>query len=395
MITVEQTFELIEVGCTPLPSECIPIAKAEGCVLTRPATAQRAQPPFNASAMDGYAVRRADAAIGQTLRIIGESAAGHAFDQPLGPNEAVRIFTGGVVPDGADMVLIQENTSRDGNTLTVTDQNHEDFIRPIGCDFPADFELGQGRTLSGADIMLLAAMNVPYVHVRKQPIVAILSTGDELVPVGATPNTDQIIASNHYGIASIAQAFGAKTRIYPLIPDHPALLAQALEITQDADIIVFSGGASVGDHDLVAPALAAHGASLSFNKIAMRPGKPLMFGTKGAQIFFGLPGNPVSAFVCARLFLSTAINLLQSRRPARPEFKSAPIRSALPKGGKREHYMRGTLHPDGTLEPHLSQDSSLISVLAASNVLIKQPIEAPAANSGELYEYLTLFPNQS
>lgn len=390
MISVDDTFAQIIAACSALPSTRVPIQEALGLTLAEPVTSQRAQPPFDASAMDGYAIHQADAAIGNTLDVIGQSAAGHAFDAPLERGQAVRIFTGGVVPPGADMILIQENVTAHNSSITITDVNAERFIRASGSDFSNGFTIHRGTTITAPLIMLLAAMNVPYVQVIRKPIVSIISTGDELVPVGSTPAPDQIIASNQFGLAAIVETLGGVARTLPLIPDDKAMLKTALKLSEGSDIVVFSGGASVGDHDLVAPALIDGGVDLRLHKISMRPGKPLMFGTKGTQIYFGLPGNPVSAFVCGHLFVSTAIRAMMGRSNVTPEFKTAPLNTPLGAGGARTHFMRGKLEQDGTLTVFDRQDSSLISVLAQANVLIKQDIKSPAREIGDLMPYVSL-----
>lgn len=391
MISVEETFSHILAACTPLPAVRMPIHEAVGLTLAHPVTSAGAQPPFDASAMDGYAIRSCDATIGASLSVIGHSAAGQAYDGSIGPSQAVRIFTGGVVPMGADMILIQENVTPQGaDRITINDVNAERFIRAAGSDFSANFTIDRGTTITPPILMLLAAMNVPYVQVARRPVVSIISTGDELMPVGSTPNADQIIASNHFGVAAMVRACGAVPRTLPLIPDDPAMLQQALELSASSDMVVFSGGASVGDHDLVAPALRAFGVDLHLHKISMRPGKPLMFGTKAHQIFFGLPGNPVSAFVCGRLFMTTALRAMMGQSATLPQTKMAPLNMSIGAGGPRTHFMRGKLEQDGTLTVFERQDSSLISILAEANVLIRQDIHSAAKTAGDEMPYISI-----
>jgi molybdopterin molybdotransferase len=371
--------------------------QAAGRVLAAPLTATVTQPPFTASAMDGYAVRAVDVAtVPVTLRMIGSAAAGHAFGSAVGPGEAVRIFTGAPLPVGADAIVIQENTTCDGETVTVADGTPDpDYVRPRGGDFRVgETVLGSGRVLSARDVTIAAAMGHARLTVRRRPTVAILATGDELVLPGETPRADQIVCSNPYGVAALAAAAGAEPTFLGIAADTRASLAHHIAKAAAADILVTLGGASVGDHDLVGPVLRAQGLALSFWKIAMRPGKPLMFGTLGAQRVLGLPGNPVSSLITARLFLVPLIGALLGRPPNAGPLRSARAAQALPANGTRAHYMRATSQraDDGTVEvvPVRSQDSSLLTPLVDADCLIVRPIGAAAVAAGDFVQVLPL-----
>ena len=284
--------------------ETVPLIEARGRVLVRDAVAKRAQPPFAASAMDGYAVRLEDAAPDAVLRVVGEAAAGHAFAGAIKPGEAVRIFTGAPIPQGATRVIIQEDVTRDRTSITLSkhlEENH--FIRPAGGDFTVGDRLSAPRLLAPADLALLAAMNLNNIPVSCKPSVAIIATGDELVMPGESPAEDQIIASNCFGLHAMVEAAGGDPRLLPIARDSQASLKTAFELARGSDLIVTIGGASVGDHDLVGSVAAELGLERAFYKIAMRPGKPLMAGHLAGSAMLGLPGNPVSAMVCGQLFM--------------------------------------------------------------------------------------------
>ncbi len=368
-------------------AETVPVAECAGRVLAADAVAARSQPPFTASAMDGYAVRASDAVKGARLKVTGEAAAGNGHGAPVGPGEAIRIFTGAPVPEGADAVLIQENAARDGDKVTVLEPPAPGAnIRPQGMDFPQGFRLTAPRRLSGRDAALLAAMNVAAVAVRRRPVVALIPTGDELVRPGEAPGPNQIVSSNDVGIAATLAAAGAAPRRCPIARDNRASLLAALDEARDADIIVTLGGASVGDHDLVAAVFGEAGLSLDFYKVAMRPGKPLMAGRIGGRTMLGLPGNPVSAMVCGEIFLRPAIDAALGL-PAGPRAtRIAFLAHDLGPNAPREHYMRATVTPaaNGTLRCDVAadQDSSLVGVLARANALAIRPPDAPTARAG-------------
>lgn len=362
---------------------------AAGCVLASPLVARLTQPPFDASAMDGYAVRAADVGrLPAKLAVIGESAAGHGFQGQVRDHQAVRIFTGAPIPTGADAIVIQENVTRSGSEIVVTygtpDPEH---IRPRGGDFTEGQALiASDRRLTSRDLTLAAAMGHGVLNIRRPPVVAILATGDELVEPGTRPGPDQIVCSNTFGLATIVRAAGGEPRLLGIARDTRDSLAAHVDQAAGADILLTAGGASVGDHDLVAPVLASKGMALDFWKITMRPGKPLMFGRLGSQRVLGLPGNPVSSLICARLFLVPLIRALLGLEPEphRPIVGHAAV--PLEKNGPRTHYMRATstTAPDGRrlVTPVHSQDSSLMRPLAAADCLIVRPIAAPAVPAG-------------
>jgi len=376
-------LRLVEVTGT----ETVNVADCAGRVLAADAVATRNQPPFAASAMDGYAVRAGDALKGAKLTVTGEAAAGNGHAGPVGPGEAVRIFTGAPVPEGADTVLIQENTARDGDTIEVqVSPKPWDHIRPLGMDFTEGFRLTSPRRLTGREAALLAAMNVAELTVRRRPVVALIPTGDELVRPGETPGADQIVSSNDIGLAAMLTAAGAAPHRCAIARDNRASLLAALDEAEGADIVVTLGGASVGDHDLVAGVFGEAGLRLDFYKIAMRPGKPLMAGRIGGRTMLGLPGNPVSAMVCGEIFLRPAIDAALGLPTGPRATCTAFLAHDLGPNGPREDYMRATVTgaADGTLrcEVAADQDSSLIGILARSNALAVLPPNAPASKAG-------------
>jgi molybdopterin molybdotransferase len=380
---------------TPVGTEEIPLAEAAGRVLAVAGVAARNQPPFDASAMDGYAVRAADAIAGARLTVTGEAAAGDGHANAVGSGEAVRIFTGAPVPDGADTILIQENATRTDDTISVTEPPASGaHVRRTGMDFTKGFRLPAPRRLTGREAALLAAMNVPRVTVRRRPLVALIPTGDELVAPGAIPGPGQIVSSNDIGLAAMLTAAGAQPLLCPIARDSRASLLAALEAAAGADFIVTLGGASVGDHDLVAKVFGEAGMVLDFYRIAMRPGKPLMAGKLGARVMLGLPGNPVSSMVCAEIFLRPAIDkalgLPAGPRPTR----RATLSHDVEPNGPREHYMRATvsLAADGSVRCRMArdQDSSLLATLARANALVVRPANAPAAVAGGNVDYIAL-----
>lgn len=393
MITVDQAQALCLGLVQTTPTETIPLDTALGRTLAAPINAMRDQPPFSASAMDGYAVGAV--ARHDLLNVIGESAAGHGWDGTIEAGQAVRIFTGAPVPKGATRVVIQENVVRDGDNITLTEPLGDNInIRPQGADFTSDFQLDAPLTLTPAHLALIAAMNCPTVTVSSRPKVALISTGDELVMPGGTPKPDQIIASNVFALQAMLHQTGAEPKVLPIAPDTPEALDQTLQSAADwgADIVVTIGGASVGDHDLVAPALDRFGVTRSFHKIAMRPGKPLMAGAKGTTAFLGLPGNPVSAVVCGHLFLLPMVRRALGLDDVLPGALSARLNAPLPKGGPRAHYMRAQFQ-EGTngriVAAFDKQDSSMLTVLANANCLLLRPIDDGPRQAGDS---VTIYP---
>jgi molybdopterin molybdotransferase len=338
--------------------------------------------------MDGYALRAADGIAGARLKVIGSAPAGHPFAGVVGRGQAVRLFTGSVVPAGADTILLQEDASRDGEELIVNETCKPGrHIRPAGQDFALDDALlAPGRRLTIRDIALAAAANHPWLSVFRQPRVAILATGDEIALPGEPLGQGGIVNSNSLMLAGFVSACGAEPIVLPVVPDDREMIALAVDAARGAELLVTSGGASVGDHDLLKAGLELRDFQLDFWKIAMRPGKPLLFGTVGALPLLGLPGNPVSAFVCALLFLRPAIFRLAGLAPEL--LPTAQIRLAVPlkANGEREDFIRARLiqAADGPrVEPFAVQDSSLLWSLARSDALIRRPPSAPAAGTGD------------
>ncbi|SMX48427.1 molybdopterin molybdotransferase MoeA [Maliponia aquimaris] len=388
MITVAQALDQLFALARPLEAETVPLSAAAGRVLARPVTARRDQPPFPASAMDGYAVPQATP--GARFTVIGESAAGSRFDGPVGPGQAVRIFTGAPVPQGATRIVIQEDTMREGDTITLRDTLDDNpYIRPAGTDFRIGDTVAAPRLLSSRDVALLAAMNIAEVPVTRKPRVALISTGDELVMPGDTPGPDQIIASNTFGLHALLRDIGAAPRILPIARDTAASLTHAFDLVEDADLVITIGGASVGDHDLVARVAAELGMERAFHKVAMRPGKPLMSGRLRDAMMIGLPGNPVSAMVCGHVFVAPVIRAMLGLGAAPAPRRRATLTAPLEPNGKREHYMRAQLTDDGIAALD-RQDSSLLSVLGAANALLVRPVDDPARAIGEQVDYLPL-----
>jgi molybdopterin molybdotransferase len=396
-LSVSEARRRILEDVAPTEPENVAIEAAAGRTLAAPLSARLTQPPFDASAMDGYAVRAADTQIlPATLTVIGEAAAGHPFGGSVNTGQAVRIFTGAPMPAGTDAIVIQENTARDGAKVIVcegiADPGH---IRHRGIDFKqGDTLLPAGRRIGPREIALAASMGHGTLQVRRRPRIAMLSTGDELVPPGRTPGPGQIVASNHLGVGALLEVAGAEVQQLGIARDTREDLAAHMAHAADADVLVTIGGASVGDHDLVGPVLEARGMALSFWKIAMRPGKPLMFGKLGAARVVGLPGNPVSSLVCGRIFLVPLVRALLGQSAASEDTVQAHATVALAPNGPREHYMRATSRPgpDGMplVTPVRSQDSSLLSALSKADCLLLRPVEAPAVPSGGLVPILRL-----
>ena len=390
MISVEEALAELFALVDPLPSQSVSLRQANGRILAKNATALRDQPPFAASAMDGYAVNGAAIAPRKTFKVIGEAAAGHRWHGTVGQDEALRIFTGAPLPNGTDHMIIQENVARSGDEITLDDSaNDNAYVRPAGADFKAGDTITAPRLLRPSDIALLASMNIPQVAVTRRPSVAIIATGDELVQPGETPADDQIIASNSYGLAALVEDLGAQARLLPIARDTISSLELAFDLAADADLIVTIGGASVGDHDLVGQVAQDKGMARSFYKVAMRPGKPLMAGKLGQAAMIGLPGNPVSAMVCGHVFIAPVIRKMlgQGQFPASRE--SAPLAAAISENGPREHYMRARIDAHG-VTVFDRQDSALLTVLADANCLTVRPIHDPARKAGDMIEIIRI-----
>ncbi|ATF18265.1 gephyrin-like molybdotransferase Glp [Phaeobacter gallaeciensis] len=390
MISVSDALTTLLDLVAPLEVETVPLRAAARRVLAKPVSANRDQPPFAASAMDGYAVKAAEVERDAMFKVIGESAAGHGFQGRVGPGQAVRIFTGAPVPEGADFVVIQEDTSVTGSLLTITDHpgpGHN--IRAKGGDFQIGTSVDAPRMLTPADIALLAAMNIAEVPVHRKPTVALISTGDELVMPGESPGPDQIIASNTFGLDAMLSAAGAECRILPIARDTEGSLRMALDLAQNADLVVTIGGASVGDHDLVAGVTEGLGMSRAFYKVAMRPGKPLMAGTLGRSAMVGLPGNPVSAMVCGHVFLLPMLRMMQGLSPRDQQSATASLAHDLPVNGPRTHYMRAKLS-GGNLHVFDDQDSARLTLLSEANALAIRPPHDPPRSKGEPLAYIVI-----
>jgi molybdopterin molybdotransferase len=374
----------------PLATETIPLGDAYGRVLAGDLSALRTQPPVDVSAMDGYAVRAADVnSAPARLRLIGEVAAGHPFEGTIGEKQAARIFTGGVVPTGADTIVIQENTTRDGDAVVVNQASGPGrHIRRAGLDFAAGAVLlGKGRRLNDRDLALAAAMNHASLSVHRKPRLAVLATGDELVMPGAQPGNGEIVYSNGFATMALARREGCEAIDLGIAPDRLPETIAAVRQARDAkaDILVTSGGASVGDYDLVQQALAAEGLKLSFWKVALRPGRPMMHGRLGPMHVLGLPGNPVSSYVCGVLFLIPLIRRLTGRTDDEPRLEQAEIGCDLPANDERADYLRATLKPgpDGlpVATPCPMQDSSMLAPLARADCLLIREPHAPASKA--------------
>ena len=390
MISVEDALTRSLELARHLPTEEISLSDAGGRVLAQAAQATHDQPPFDASAMDGYAVRSEDVREGATFTMIAEAAAGRPFDGEIGPGQCARIFTGAPMPRGTDRVIIQEDVSARGTSITLNakfDASH--YVRKQGSDFTRDTRFAPGVRLGPAQLGLLATMNVARVTVAKRPEVAIIATGDELVEVGTELGNGQIVSSNSIALAEMAKSEGATARILPIAADNEASLKLAFTLAGGADLIVTTGGASVGDHDLVAPVARALGLEMTFYKVAMRPGKPLMAGRLAGAMLLGLPGNPVSAQVCGHVFVRPILRQMQGLAHPIEAPKTGTLAAPIEKNGPRQHYMRAIQTDDGLIAAP-SQDSARTAILSGAQALIIRPPHAPAAEAGTPVSYLTL-----
>ncbi len=390
LMPVAEALQRVLADARPLPVESIPLNDAHGRVLAEDLVALRTQPPAAVSAMDGYAVRAADIAKAPvTLKLIGEVAAGHPFDGEVGGGQCARIFTGGVMPKGSDTVVIQERVKANGDAIAIDAPLAQGRnVRDKGIDFTeGQTLLAKGRRLTDRDVMLAAGMNYATLPVYRRPKIAVLATGDELVMPGGKPNAGEIVYSNGFALLALARSEGAEVIDLGISRDKVEDISAAARRARDAtaDILVTSGGASVGEHDLVQKALAAEGLSLSFWRVAMRPGRPMLHGRLGAMQVLGVPGNPVSAYVCAFLFLLPLIRTLSGRLDGLHRPEQAILGRDVPANDERADYLRATLSggPNGPVAtPVAVQDSSLTAPLAKADCLLIREPNAPAARAG-------------
>ncbi len=395
MLSVTEARARILALMAPVGREVVPITDAVNRVIAEPITARRTQPPFNASAMDGYAVRASEVSPGASFTVTGESAAGHPFNGAVPPGHCIRIFTGAPAPEPLDRIIIQEDVTREGNCITLNDNlDPGPYLRRAGLDFNAgDTLLTAPRRLTPENIALLAANGTPFVTVHRKPRVTLLATGDELVLPGAHTPDGAIISSNNFGLRALIEALHASAEILPIAADDTATLQRLGREGAQSDLFVTLGGASVGDHDLIRPALKEIGLELDLYKIAMRPGKPLMAGMLGGTPMLGLPGNPVSSMVCGRIFMAPAIDRLAGLAGDAPTLQTATLTIDLPRNGPREHYMRACCQiRNGTLlcTPFDSQDSSRLALLSEANALAMRPADENPRKAGDPIQILIL-----
>ncbi|MBL8631505.1 MAG: molybdopterin molybdotransferase MoeA [Rhodospirillaceae bacterium] len=401
MISVSEARAKIVGAVTPVGTESISVLESLGRVLAENAVARISHPAANVSAMDGYAVRAADATLNATLKVTGTSAAGHPWDGSVGHGEAARIFTGAHVPNGADAIVLQEDaTAGDGPAGTKSVAINEaailgKHIRPQGQDFKTgETVLHAPRRISFRDVGLLAAMNLPHLNVYKRPRVGVLSTGDEVVMPGDDVKHGQLVSANGPGLCAFVAAMGATPVHLGIARDDATSLAAMANAATNIDMLITTGGVSVGDHDLIAKVLGENGLNVDFHKIAMRPGKPLLFGNLKGIPFFGLPGNPVSAMVCAILYAGPALARLQGLEGAAPATVKARLSVGLKANDKREDFLRATLERTAAGEliatPYPKQDSAMITTLAKADGLVIRPPFAPQAVAGEIVDVITL-----
>ena len=396
MISVDEARARILADLTATAAELVPLAQAWGRVSAAAVAARLTQPPHDVSAMDGYALRAADGGLGAELEVVGSAPAGHPWAGTIGPGQALRLFTGSVVPDGADAILLQEDATRTGARVRVDEAvvggRH---IRRAGQDFAVgDVLVPAGKRLNARDIGLMAAGNHPWVGVHRAPRVAILATGDEIALPGEPIPAGGIVSSNSHALAALVRACGGDAVVLPIAPDDRAAIAAAADGARSCDILVTTGGASVGEHDLIQDALGERGLVVDFWKIAMRPGKPLIHGRLGSVPLLGLPGNPVSSLITAILFLVPALGVLSGLPPAPPPVSLARLGAGLAANDQRADHLRARMTFDADGTPVVSafgrQDSAMLRLLAESDALILRPPHAPAALAGEMVPVIPL-----
>src|SRR5689334_14819573 len=397
MLSVREAHARVIAAFSALPAESVAIADAAGRVRASAPKARLTQPPADLSAMDGYAVRAEDVpAAPTTLTLVGEAPAGGSYDHALKPGETVRIFTGGPLPMGADSIVIQEDTKAEGKKITILEAPRPGrHVRKAGLDFRAgDAPFPAGHTLTTRDVALLAAMNLPWLSVHRKPRVAILSTGNELVLPGEPIGRNQIISSSGIAVAALVRGWGGEPTLFDIARDEASLIEASIAAGAQHDLLITLGGASVGDHDLVQGALKAQGFAMDFWRIAMRPGKPLMFAAKDRARVLGLPGNPVSTMVCALMFVKPALDRMLGQSGDLVATKPAKLAVDVKENDTREDYVRALVRrgADGslTVEPHKIQDSSMLSVLAWSNALLVRPAHDPARKAGDVVQVIDL-----
>ncbi len=401
MLSVAEALARITAAFEALPAETVGLTGALGRVLAEDVAARVTQPPKDVSAMDGYAVRAADVAqvtadAPARLEVIGRVPAGSDFAGAVGPGQAVRIFTGAPVPEGADAIVIQEDTERDGDTVVVKEGAAPGtYVRPAGLDFHVgEIGLAAGRLLTARDVGLAAAMDRAWLQVHRRPRVALLATGDEVVLPGDPRGPTQIVSSNGFSLAAFVEACGGQPIHLGIAPDDTAALKALVDGARGADLLVTTGGVSVGEHDLIREALGEQGLEMDFWRIAMRPGKPLLFGRIGATPILGLPGNPVSSLVCATLFLRPAIAVMLGRDNGGAVPETAVLGAPLGANDRRQDYLRARLDTDAEGRrralPFERQDSSMLATLAQADCLVVRAPHAPAAEAGEVVEIVPL-----
>jgi molybdopterin molybdotransferase len=388
MISVEEARGRVLDALRPTPAEVVALADAWNRVTAEAIVARLTQPPVDVSAMDGYALRATDGVLDANLRVIGAAPAGHPFDAPVGSGEAVRLFTGSVVPSGADAILLQEDATRDGDSVRVNEAVVEGrHIRRKGQDFAAgDVVIPAGRRITARDVGLAAAANYPWLSVHRRPRVAILATGDEIAMPGEPIPPGGIVSSNSHALAALVRAAGGAPVILPVARDDQSAIGAVADSVVGIDMLVTTGGASVGDHDLVIESLKARGMTLDFWQIAMRPGKPLLFGQLGATAVLGLPGNPVSAMVCSILFLLPALARLSGLPAAPPPVSTAILGAPVKQNDRRADHLRATVSADSAgrivVTPFPVQDSAMLRRMALADALILRAPHAPALPEG-------------
>ncbi len=395
MISVDEARDRILAALSPTAPETVPLAQGWGRVLARPVLSRVTQPPADVSAMDGYAVRAADATLGAVLKLVGTSPAGHPWEGTVGPGETVRIFTGGFMPAGADGVLLQEDATADGTAITVNEAVAANrWVRPRGLDFAeGEALLPAGHRLTARDIGLAAAANHPWLAVHRAPRIGILATGDEIALPGDPLPPGGIVSSNAHALAALVRAGGGDPLVLPIAPDDSQAIAEAAQAARACDMLVTTGGASVGEHDLVQAALGPQGFALDFWQIAMRPGKPLIWGRLGQVPLLGLPGNPVSALVCAVQFLLPALARLSGGEAKPPPTLRVRAGAAMAANDKRFDHLRARLETrDGetVVVPFAKQDSSMLKTLARADALVLRAAHAPAVAVGEMVDVIPL-----